>query len=122
MSFHAYMLECADGSFYVGHTDNIDARFSQHAAGEGAAWTKNRLPVKLAWSESFGTRDEAFTAERKVKGWSRAKKKALIEQDWSTVEMLSRRKQNGHSTPPPALRDAVHGTAPQDERHQREPA
>jgi len=74
----------------------------------------------LAWSEAFGSRDEAFAAERKIKGWSRAKKQALMNRDWPSLSVLSHRRSRNYDAPPIALRDAVHGTAPQDERLQEE--
>ena len=49
-----------------------------------------RLPVEFLWSESFPTRDDAFAAERKLKGWSRAKKEALMAGDWVLVSELAR--------------------------------
>ena len=90
LTFWAYMLRCADGSYYTGHTDNLEFRVAQHRHGEGSDWTRRRLPVSLVWSESFPTRDEAFAAERRIKPWSRAKKEALIEGNWSNVKHFSR--------------------------------
>jgi predicted GIY-YIG superfamily endonuclease len=118
MSFFAYIVECDDQTFYVGSTDDLDRRIAQHEAGEGSEWTRSRLPVKLVWSESFMSRDEALTIERQLKGWSRAKKIALIDGDLSTVSILSHRGSN----PQPstlALRDADRRSAPQDDRHER---
>jgi putative endonuclease len=87
--FHAYMLRCRDGSYYTGHTDDLDARLWQHQNGIGCEWTKRR-PVELVWCEVFATRDEAFTAERMIKPWSRAKKEALIAGDWERVSHFAR--------------------------------
>ena len=75
MAFYAYMLKCADNSYYVGHTDNIEQRLSQHKLGKISGYTSTRLPVNLVWMECFNSRNEAFFAERKIKGWSRKKKK-----------------------------------------------
>ncbi|QIG52959.1 GIY-YIG nuclease family protein [Altererythrobacter sp. BO-6] len=93
MPFYAYILLCNDGSYYVGHTDDLDFRLGQHQAGALGGYTAKRLPVKLVWSESFPTRDEAFAAERRIKGWSRAKKEALIAGDWELVSRLARNRQ-----------------------------
>ena len=82
MSFWAYMLHCADRSFYVGHTDDLDARLSAHQSASIPGYTSTRLPVTLVWSSEFPTRYEAIQAERQIKGWSRAKKLALIRGDW----------------------------------------
>ena len=77
MPFHVYVLGCSDGSLYVGHTDDLDARLSAHRSRRYAGYTARRLPIRLIFSEPFNTRDEAFAAERQIKGWSRAKKLAL---------------------------------------------
>jgi len=74
MHFWVYLLRCSDGSFYAGHTDNMEARLWQHQQGVGADWTRRRRPVELVWCEAVPTRDE-FAFERRIKGWSRAKRK-----------------------------------------------
>jgi putative endonuclease len=85
-----YILRCADGSYYVGSTSNVDARVAMHQAGEGADWTRRRLPVTLEFCELFDTVFEAFQAERQVKGWSRDKKEALIRREYNALVELSR--------------------------------
>jgi putative endonuclease len=90
MGFWTYMLHCADRSFYVGHTDDLDARIGAHQSGLIPGYTSTRLPVKLVWSDEFPSRYEALEAERRIKGWSRAKKLALIRGDWSTISNLGR--------------------------------
>jgi len=89
VSFWAYMLRCSDGSYYVGHTDNLERRVAQHQAGELPGYTHDRRPVELAWSESFGTREEALAAEMRIKPWSRAKKEALIASDWKALSIAA---------------------------------
>lgn len=91
MSFYAYMLRCADGSYYLGHTDNLELRLGQHHSGEVAGYTQRRRPVTLVWSEAFGTRDEAIAAEQQIKGWSRKKKEALIAGDWDAIRLAARK-------------------------------
>ena len=110
MSFYAYMLRCADGSYYVGHTDDLDARISAHQAGTLPGYTEKRRPVTLVWTQDFAERDQAFAAERQIKGWSRAKKEALIRGDWAAIQRLASRAT--------ILRDAgsTSSPAPQDER------
>lgn len=98
MDFHAYLLRCSDGSYYAGHTDNLEQRFGQHQTGILGGYTARRRPVILVWSERFATRDEAFAAERKLKGWSRPKKEALIAGDWALVSELARNRQGGAGT------------------------
>jgi predicted GIY-YIG superfamily endonuclease len=87
--FFIYMLECNDGSYYIGHTDDIDRRISEHNNGQISGYTKNRLPIKVVYTQDFATRDEAINAEQQIKGWSRKKKHALIQNDWETIKKLS---------------------------------
>ena len=89
MSFWAYMLHCADGRYYVGHTDSLERRMAQHEHGGFCDFTARRRPVALIWSETFATRDEALAAERRIKGWSRAKKDALVRGDWAGLHELA---------------------------------
>jgi predicted GIY-YIG superfamily endonuclease len=90
MAFWAYILRCADGSFYTGHTDNLDARIGQHQTGGFCDYTSRRLPVELAWCQDFSSRIEALEAEFRVKRWSRAKKEGLIAGDWGVVSYFAR--------------------------------
>ena len=92
MSFWVYMLHCNGGRLYVGHTDDLEARLLQHESGTIRDFTRNFLPVKFVWSQEFATRYEALAAERRLKGWSRAKKLALIREDWSEISRLSKSK------------------------------
>ncbi len=91
MDFYAYLLRCADGGYYAGHTDDLDARLAQHQAGAIPGYTEKRRPVTLMWSDRFPDRDSAFAAERQIKGWSRAKKEALIRGDWEALQILARK-------------------------------
>jgi len=76
-----YILECADGSYYVGSTIALERRIAEHNEGVGSAYTRirRRRPVRLAWAGEFARIDEAFRFEKQVQGWSRAKRTALIE-------------------------------------------
>ncbi|MBW1640257.1 GIY-YIG nuclease family protein [Microbacterium resistens] len=78
MSGFTYILRCADGTFYVGSTTDLDRRLAQHAAGEGSAYTRRRLPVALAWHERFERIDEAFAWEKRIQGWGHAKREAFM--------------------------------------------
>ena len=89
MAFYSYMLLCADGRYYVGHTDNLELRIAQHQSGHFGGYTLRRRPVDLVWSEYFQTRDETLTIERQLKGWSRAKKAALANGDWERISELA---------------------------------
>ena len=90
MAFWVCVLRCVDGSYYVGHTDDLDQRVAQHQSGQFGGYTAKRRPVELAYSQEFSTRDEAFAVERRLKGWSRAKKEALIRGDWAELRRLAR--------------------------------
>jgi predicted GIY-YIG superfamily endonuclease len=88
--FWVYMLKCADRSFYVGHTENLEVRVGQHQVGiDPSCYTFNRRPLELVFSQPFDTRVEALTMERRIKGWSRAKKTALIAGDWTEISRIS---------------------------------
>jgi len=89
MSFYVYILICSDGSYYTGHTDQIEARLAAHQAGQFSGYTSKLRPVELAFVEELSSRDEAFRRERQIKGWSRAKKLALMAQDWERLVRLS---------------------------------
>ena len=104
MSFCAYMLLCSDGSYYVGHTDDLDSRLAAHQFGLLPGYTSRRRPVHLMWRQEFAEREQAFAAERQIKGWSRAKKEALIRGDWDAVQLLSRKLflRSSFDTPPSA--------------------
>lgn len=85
-----YILRCTDGSYYIGHTDDLDTRVAQHESGFVSSYTRVRRPIKLMFSEEFPTRDEAKERERQLKGWSRAKKEALIAGNWDRLRALAR--------------------------------
>ena len=92
MEFTLYILECADGSFYIGHTDNLNQRMAQHDEGTGCVYTSTRRPLRLLHAEGFETRYAALTMERKLKGWSRAKKLAYMAGDWKAIGGLAKGK------------------------------
>jgi predicted GIY-YIG superfamily endonuclease len=89
--FFAYILLCADDSYYTGHTDDMENRFDQHCAGLGCTYTAERLPVRLVWRQEFASREEAKEAELQIKGWSRAKKQALIAGEGDRLRDLSKK-------------------------------
>jgi predicted GIY-YIG superfamily endonuclease len=89
--FYVYILKCNDDSYYVGHTDDIGKRISQHNSKEHNSYTSKRLPVEVVFVRTFETRDEAFWVERQIKKWSRQKKEALIEGNFSKVSSLSKK-------------------------------
>ena len=78
--FYLYILECSDGSYYVGHTDDLPTRVAQHESGSLGGSTATRKVLRLAYSCEFASREDALARERQIKNWSRAKKQALIAQ------------------------------------------
>lgn len=89
MSFWVYILRCADGSYYTGHTDNLELRLGQHKTGAVGGYTSTRLPVELVFSQEHATREEALSSEQQIKGWSRKKKEALMRGDWDEISRLA---------------------------------
>lgn len=75
---YTYILECSDGTYYCGWTNNLEKRLAAHNAGKGAKYTKSRLPVKLIYFEEFETKEEAMSREWHIKRLSRLEKEALI--------------------------------------------
>jgi predicted GIY-YIG superfamily endonuclease len=89
--FHAYMILCSDGTYYVGHTDDLERRFAEHEQGGKCAYTSLRRPVKLVWCEQFTTREEAKATEVRIKKWNQTKKAALIRGDFGTISSAARK-------------------------------
>ncbi|MFA4970332.1 MAG: GIY-YIG nuclease family protein [Sulfuritalea sp.] len=91
MSFWVYILRCSDGSYYTGHTDNLESRIAQHSSGAiPSCYTFNRRPVECVFSQDFATREEALASEQQIKGWGRKKKEAMISGNWAEVSRLAR--------------------------------
>lgn len=89
--FYVYILKCADNSYYTGFTNNVDERFMQHNEGLiPTAYTHHRRPVELVWVEMFTDPNQAIAIEKQIKGWSRRKKEALINQDWAKLIEFSK--------------------------------
>jgi predicted GIY-YIG superfamily endonuclease len=94
---YVYILQCADGSYYVGITEDLGTRVERHNAGTAAAWTACRCPVTLVYFEQFDDLESAVARETQFKGWSRAKKAALISRNQHALKELSRcRAQHGN--------------------------
>jgi putative endonuclease len=90
---YTYMLRCADGSYYVGSARlGLERRLAEHNAGTYGGYTSKRRPVALIWSQHFLAITDAIAAERRIKGWSRAKKEALIRNDYEAIRLLSQRR------------------------------
>jgi putative endonuclease len=90
---YLYIVKCSDGSFYVGTTRSaLEIRIAQHNTGTFPGYTKSRRPVELVFSEWFDRVTDAIECERKLKGWSRAKKEAFIHGNIALLQQLAKRK------------------------------
>jgi predicted GIY-YIG superfamily endonuclease len=92
LAFWTYILHCRGGAYYAGHTDDLERRVGQHQNGHFPGFTAQRVPVVLVWSADFPTRYEALFLEKRIKGWSRAKKMALIRGDFGAISTLAKGK------------------------------
>jgi len=82
MSYAIYILQCSDGTYYTGLTKDLEGRVREHETGINLeSYTFHRRPVKLVWTVITESYQDAFRWERRIKGWSRAKKEALIRGD-----------------------------------------
>jgi len=86
--WHVYILLCRNGPYYVGVTNDLKRRCQEHAAGRGGHYTKQNWPARLVYAEQFSSRAQAEPRERQLKGWTRAKKAALIAGDLSLLKKL----------------------------------
>jgi putative endonuclease len=101
-----YIVRCSDGSYYVGSArGDLSQRIADHNAGRYTGYTRERLPVVLVFSQDCNRITDAIALERKLQGWSRAKKEALIRGDFAELSALSRnstlRQAQGEDTNPP---------------------
>jgi putative endonuclease len=87
-----YILECADGSYYMGSTADIERRLWEHNQGAGAKYTARRRPVKLVFSADFDSIADAYRAEKQVQGWRREKRDALIRGEYDLLPDFARKK------------------------------
>ena len=86
-----YILECSDGSYYVGSTGALERRLWEHNEGQGAKYTARRRPVKLVYAAEFHSIAEAWAREKQVQGWRRAKREALIGGVYDALPELARK-------------------------------
>ena len=87
---YVYILRCADNSFYVGLTQDLNTRVKAHNDGRGAAYTFKRRPVRLVYSEKFESESKGVERERQLKRWSHSKKEALVSGDLQKLKRLSK--------------------------------
>ncbi|WP_395054818.1 GIY-YIG nuclease family protein [Flavobacterium sp.] len=90
-SYFVYIIKCSDNSYYTGFTNDIERRFNEHVSGRNkSCYTFNKHPLELMWFETFNDVLDAIATEKKIKGWSRIKKEALIENNWDKIELYSK--------------------------------
>jgi putative endonuclease len=92
------ILQCSDGSYYTGSTNDLELRIAQHQSGIGSRHTNLRLPVELVYVEEFERVDEAFEREKQVQGWRREKKQALIRGEFERLVELAATASTGSAT------------------------
>lgn len=86
-----YILQCADGSYYVGSMRNLDLRLIQHQSGKGSRYTSGRLPVELVYGEEYDRVVDAYSREKQVQNWGRAKREALINGNLDILPLLAKK-------------------------------
>jgi putative endonuclease len=90
--YFVYIVQCTDGFYYTGVTNDLERRVNEHNNGLIEGFTSKRLPVKLMHHQGFQNIDDAIRAEKQIKGWSRKKKEALIKSDFDSLIILSKSK------------------------------
>lgn len=88
MNFYVYILKCQNGRYYVGQTNNLQRRLKQHVRGDGCKYTADFILDELIYHETISDRTQAVQREKQLKGWSRAKKEALIQNQKSQLKLF----------------------------------
>ena len=95
--YYVYIVECSDSLYYTGITNNVPRRIIEHNAGVNKnCFTYNRRPVELQFQQEFMEVKQAIYFEKKIKKWSRAKKKALIGGDFDLLPILAECRNHTH--------------------------
>jgi putative endonuclease len=90
-NYYVYILKCNDGTYYTGVTNNIEKRIGEHNSNSSVTtYTFKRRPVRLVYSQQFNDIKQAIELEKQIKGWSRRKKEALINEDWEKLKLYSK--------------------------------
>ena len=90
-SYFVYILKCGDHSYYTGFTINLERGLEEHHSGRNKdCYTFDKNPLELVWFETFNDVLDAIATEKKIKGWSRIKKEALIKNDWDKLVLYSK--------------------------------
>ncbi|GEN76350.1 GIY-YIG nuclease family protein [Chryseobacterium hagamense] len=91
--YYVYILKCSDNSYYTGVTNDIEKRMQYHIAGVNPdSYTYSRRPVELVFHTEFNDVNQAIVFEKQVKGWSRKKKEAIMNDEWEKLPNLSKEK------------------------------
>ena len=89
--YFVYIVKCSDGSYYTGFTNNLERRLGEHQSGKNKdSYTFDKRPLELVWFESFNDVLDAIATEKRIKGWTRRKKEALIAEDWDKLVLYSK--------------------------------
>ena len=97
MKGYVYILECANGKYYTGSTNNLARRLEEHELGLGANFTRKFLPVRLIFIEEHPRIDLAFKREKQIQGWSRKKKENLISSNYQNLRLLAECQNESHA-------------------------
>jgi putative endonuclease len=93
MNYYVYILNCADGKYYTGITNNLERRLKEHQQGINKnCYTFTRRPLELMYKINFTNPNEAIKWEKKIKDWSRKKKEALMTENWNDLIEFSKKK------------------------------
>ncbi|GGE89665.1 putative endonuclease [Chishuiella changwenlii] len=94
-NYYVYIIKCSDKSYYVGITNNIERRIFEHQEGiDPYSYTFKRRPIELMFKKEFINVDQAIQFEKQLKGWSRKKKEAIINNQWDKLSELSKNNQD----------------------------
>lgn len=89
--YYVYILKCSDGSYYTGITNNVEKRLAEHNSDSAiTSYTYKRRPVELVYCQEFNDVKQVIELEKQIKGWSRRKKEALINEDWEKLKFYSK--------------------------------
>ena len=91
LNYFVYILKCIDGSYYTGVTNNLERRLAEHNSGDSiTSYTFNRRTLLLVFSQQYSDIKQAIALEKQIKGWSRKKKEAFINEEWDNLKQLSK--------------------------------
>jgi len=89
--YYVYIVKCSDNSYYTGFTNDLERRINEHNDGlNPESYTYTRKPVELVFYYEFNDVTQAISFEKQIKGWSRKKKEAIINDNWDLLPMLSK--------------------------------